>query len=265
MKPNRASTLIELSPEERRQVITLPSSIAKLTVVKHLVLYGSNLVRVPPEIGAMSGLEEFTPYTSYRLHWFPYEITRCRRLARSTVSTRALFGNFRLRPPFPKLTSSPDSLAGLDPERPDPGRWGPTALQGCSVCDGPIERGGLRQVWISLRVATDVLPLLVNACSPECVASLPGGARDHIPTLTEAAGSTSPRPTEASVEQPQFGLGYVSAVSALRLCALLRPRKTPHPARQGRRCSATGGPGAVGDRAKVRPSWSPRRCGRSRR
>ncbi|MEU4075513.1 leucine-rich repeat domain-containing protein [Streptomyces venezuelae] len=174
--------LIELSPEERRQVITLPPNIAKLTAVKHLVLYGSNLVRVPPEIGAMSSLEEFTPYTSYRLHWFPYEITRCRRLARSTVSTRALFGNFKLRPPFPKLTSSPDSLTGLDPERLDPGRWGPTALQGCSVCDGPIPQGGLQQVWISLRVATDVLPLLVNACSLECVASLPGGADNYIPT-----------------------------------------------------------------------------------
>lgn len=174
--------LIELSPEERRQVITLPPSIAKLTAVKHLVLYGSNLVRLPPEIGAMAGLEEFTPYTSYRLHWFPYEITRCRRLARSTVSTRTLFGNFKLRPPFPKLTSSPDSLTGPDPERLDPGCWGPTARHGCSVCDGPIPQGSLQQVWISLRVATDVLPLLVNACSSECVASLPGGARDHIST-----------------------------------------------------------------------------------
>lgn len=95
--------LIELSPEERRQVITLPPSIARLTAVRHLVLYGSNLVRIPTEIGAMTGLEEFTPYTSYRLHWFPYEITRCRKLTRSTVSTRALFGNYKLRVPFPRL------------------------------------------------------------------------------------------------------------------------------------------------------------------
>ncbi|MEU9864844.1 leucine-rich repeat domain-containing protein [Streptomyces sp. NPDC047971] len=174
--------LIELSPAERRQVVTLPPTIAKLTAVKHLVLYGSNLVRLPPEIGAMTSLEEFTPYTSYRLHWFPYEITRCRRLTRSTVSTRALFGNFKLRPPFPKLTSSPDSLTGLEPERLDAGRWGFTALKGCSVCDDPIAHGGLQQVWISLRVATDVLPLLVNACSAECVASLPGGADNYIPT-----------------------------------------------------------------------------------
>ncbi|MEU7005652.1 hypothetical protein [Streptomyces sp. NPDC046332] len=31
-------------------------------------------------------------------------------------------------------------------------------------------------------MATDVLPLLVSACSSECVAALPGGARDYIPT-----------------------------------------------------------------------------------
>jgi hypothetical protein len=40
----------------------LPPAIAKLTEVKHLVLYGTNLVRIPPEIGAMSALEVFAPY-----------------------------------------------------------------------------------------------------------------------------------------------------------------------------------------------------------
>jgi hypothetical protein len=184
--------LVELSPEERRQAISLPPSIAKLTAVKHFVLYGSNLVRIPPEIGAMTGLEEFTPYTSYRLHWFPYEITRCRKLTRSTVSTRALFGNYKLRPPFPKLRPSPDSVTDLGPERLDPGRWGATAVQGCSVCDGPIVQGGLHQAWISLRVATDVLPLLVNACSSECVAALPGGARDYIPTPHKGGRADQP-------------------------------------------------------------------------
>ncbi|MFE0699084.1 leucine-rich repeat domain-containing protein [Streptomyces sp. NPDC058872] len=186
--------LIGLSPEHRRQVVTLPPSIGTLTAVRHLVLYGSNLVRLPPEIGAMTGLEEFTPYTSYRLHWFPYEITRCRRLTRSTVSTRALFGNRKFRPPFPKLASSPDVLRGLDPERPDPGRWGPTNLRGCSVCDGPMAPGGLQQAWISLRVATDVLPLLVNACSPKCLAALPRGADDHIPTAHRGGRVDQPPP-----------------------------------------------------------------------
>ncbi|MEW5626240.1 leucine-rich repeat domain-containing protein [Streptomyces hydrogenans] len=173
--------LVELSPEERRQVITLPPSIATLTAVKHLMLYGSNLVRIPPEIGAMTSLEEFTPYTSYRLHWFPYEITRCRKLVRSTVSTRALFGNAKLRPPFPRLQPARGSVADLDLEGLDARRWGATAVRSCGVCDRPIAPGGLHQVWISLRVATDVLPLLVSACSPACVAELPAGAEGYGP------------------------------------------------------------------------------------
>src|SRR4051812_45673624 len=45
---------VDMTSAERREVITLPSAIAKLTDVKHLVLYGTNLVRIPPEIGAMS-------------------------------------------------------------------------------------------------------------------------------------------------------------------------------------------------------------------
>ncbi|MDQ1031275.1 hypothetical protein QF035_008857 [Streptomyces umbrinus] len=118
--------LTELSPEERRQIITLPPSIAQLTAVKHLVLYSSNLVRIPPQIGAMTNLEE-SPYTSYRLHWFPYEITRCRKLTRSTVSTRALFGNYKLRSPFPQLQPSLNSVADLDPGNLDPRHWGVTA------------------------------------------------------------------------------------------------------------------------------------------
>ncbi|MGW0424582.1 hypothetical protein [Streptomyces sp. NPDC003015] len=129
--------LTELSQEERRQIITLPPSIAQLTAVRRLVLYGSNPVRIPPEIGAMTSLEEFTPYTSYQLHWFPYEITRCRKLTRSTVSTRALFGNYKLRPPFPQLQPSPNSVADLDPGNRDPRHWGATTIHSCSVCDRP--------------------------------------------------------------------------------------------------------------------------------
>ena len=79
----------EMTPEQWTHIVTLPASIAKLKAVKHFILYGSSLVRIPPEIGEMTGLEQFTPYTSYRLHWYPYEITRCENLKRSTVSTRA--------------------------------------------------------------------------------------------------------------------------------------------------------------------------------
>jgi hypothetical protein len=169
------SPLVEMSPEERWQVITLPPSVGKLTAVKRLVLYRSNLVRLPPEVGAMAALEVFEPYTSPRLHWFPYELTRCRNLRSSTVSTRRIFGNFKYRPPFPALRQGP-----VPPDGPDPGLWGADSITSCSVCGGPIAERGVRQAWLSARVATDVLPLLVNACSDACVAALPPGAERYV-------------------------------------------------------------------------------------
>ncbi|MFG2043704.1 leucine-rich repeat domain-containing protein [Dactylosporangium sp. NPDC048998] len=170
---------VEMSAPERRQIVTLPPTIAKLTTVKRLVLYGTNLVRIPPEIGAMTSLEIFEPYTSHRLHWYPYELTRCAKLADSTVSTRVLYGNFKFRPPFPALR--PVTRAGeVDFDALDPAVWGADAVQTCSVCDGPIQ-GELRQVWISRLVGTDVLPMLVNACSAGCVTALPEPQSGYVP------------------------------------------------------------------------------------
>ncbi|MEU5001152.1 leucine-rich repeat domain-containing protein [Streptomyces sp. NPDC021622] len=186
--------LPELSPEERRQIVTLPPEIARLTEVKRLVVYGSNLVRIPPEIGAMTSLKGFSSYTSHRLHWFPYEITRCSRLVDSTVSTRSIFGNYKFRPPFPQLQPPRDSTAGIDLEHLDPARWGTTGLRTCSVCDEPLDRRGLHQAWISLAVATDVLPLLVNACSAECVEGLPTGARGYLPDTHRGGAVDQPAP-----------------------------------------------------------------------
>lgn len=145
-----------MTPEQWTQIVTLPPSIGRLKAVKHFILYGSSLVSIPPEIGEMSSLEQFTPYTSYRLHWFPYEITRCTKLDRSTVSTRALYGNCKYRPPFPKL-----------PQLHDP--YTPTK---CSVCGSPFGESAPLQYWVSLGVATDVLPLLVHACSRKCLSRI---------------------------------------------------------------------------------------------
>ncbi|WP_246002340.1 hypothetical protein [Allorhizocola rhizosphaerae] len=47
-----------------------------MTEVKHLVLYSTNLVRIPPEIAAMASLDVFEPHTSHRLHRYPHELTR---------------------------------------------------------------------------------------------------------------------------------------------------------------------------------------------
>jgi hypothetical protein len=145
------------------------------------MIYGSNLVRIPPEIGEMTSLEEFTPYTSYRLHWFPYEITRCKNLGESTVSTRALYGNYKNRAPFPRLWPVERRTAAKRP---------------CSVCGQTFTDAGAHRVWISLRVATDVLPLLVNACSEECVRQLPKPAEGYVPF---------PHKGGLAVQQPALG------------------------------------------------------------
>ncbi|GAB1822669.1 hypothetical protein [Herbidospora sp. RD11066] len=171
---------VGMSASERRQIVTLPPAIANLTAVKHLVLYGTNLVRIPPEIGAMTSLETFVPYTSHRLHWYPYELTRCAKLADSTVSTRVLYGNFKFRPPFPKLMPVTGAEAA-DFAALDPGVWGTDAVRTCSICDGPVQDEHY-QVWISRWVGTDVLPLLVNACSAACVAALPEPHPGYVPT-----------------------------------------------------------------------------------
>lgn len=157
----------EMTTEQRFQIKTLPRSIGTLQHVKHLMLYSSMLVRIPPEIGELASLEEFTPYTSHRLHWFPYEITRCKNLRRSTVSTRSLYGNYKYRPPFPRL---PNLHPMLVPEH-------------CSICRAPLAGTTPRQYWVSLSVATDVLPLLVLACSHTCVALLPTPPADYVQQL----------------------------------------------------------------------------------
>ncbi len=150
--------------------------------VKRLDLYGSCLVPIPPEIGEMAALEEFTPYTSYRLLWFPYEMTRCRNLRDSTVSTRALYGNYKYRPPFPRLDSGAPTAPGRkEPDRLPLRRWAGSRTRPCSVCDRPFEDRRLHRVWVSLPVATDVLPLLVNACSEECVGKLPAPPEWEVP------------------------------------------------------------------------------------
>jgi len=175
--------LREMGPVDRSRIVTLPATIAKLKAVKSLSLYGSNLVRVPPEIGEMSALEEFDPYTSYRLHWLPYEITHCENLRESRVSTRALYGNYKYRPPFPLLDpGAPTGPGRKEPARLPLKRWEGTATRPCSVCGESFEDRRRHRVWVSLRVATDVLPLLVNACSEECVGMLPVPPDGYVPT-----------------------------------------------------------------------------------
>jgi hypothetical protein len=132
---------------------TLPKEIGKLKKLKHLMVYGSNLARLPQEIGQLEALEKFTPYSSYGLRWFPYEITRCTNLKDSTVSTRVLFGNYKNKKGFPDLKNNP-----VDYHRGNK----------CSICDKNEIDIRFEQYWVSCQVATDVLPLLVIVCSDKC-------------------------------------------------------------------------------------------------
>jgi len=156
-------------------LVTLPPTIAKLKKVRRIDLTGSHVLRIPPEIGEMGSLESFDTYMSYRLHWYPYEIVRRGPMLReSMMSTRALYGNPKLQPPFPSLVN-PDEPHALNL----PGLVSP--VRPCSVCTRPFEDFRKHRVWISLRVATDVMPLLVNACSRECVLSLPSPPDGYHP------------------------------------------------------------------------------------
>jgi hypothetical protein len=154
--------LARLQGDQRQQIITLPASIERLKDVRELRLYGSHLVRVPSQIAGMASLEYLDVYTSYRLHFFPYEITKCGSLSRSRVSTRALYGNYKHRPLFPDLKrpENHDALQQLAPAV-------------CSVCQQPHGSSAPVWRWITLAVGTDWLPLLVTACSMECIDALP--------------------------------------------------------------------------------------------
>lgn len=170
---------LQMPAELWTQISTLPASIAKLTSVKRLYLYGSNLARLPSEIGLMESLEELDIYTSYRLHWLPYEVTHCKKLTQSRASTRALYGNYKFRPPFPKLGD--DTLKAS---------FGSTT---CSVCKQHCPPESIRQVWLSLRVAADVFPLLVNACSEKCILALPEPPKGYVKHPHEG-GLSLPQP-----------------------------------------------------------------------
>ncbi|MDY3318179.1 hypothetical protein PG637_01995 [Riemerella anatipestifer] len=156
----------ELGPELFSQIYTLPESIGKLKNVKKMWLYGSKLQSIPPQIGEMTSLEYFDPYTSYDLHWFPYEITKCVHLKDSRVSTRALYGNYKNRKTFPDLSNNPV-------------RYNSETVK-CSVCEKEMTYEQTNQKWITLRVGTDDLPLLTNLCSTECENKLPKPKKGYV-------------------------------------------------------------------------------------
>lgn len=148
---------ITIPADHWSDVVSLPAEIKSLAVVSQLRLYGSHLRRLPPEIGSLSALRSLDIYTSYSLHWLPYEVTRCKLLCDTRMSTRALYGNTKTRLPFPRLS----------------GPHGALQPQTCSVCDKPFTERGALPFWTTQRIGTDMTPLLAHCCSPECTARIP--------------------------------------------------------------------------------------------
>lgn len=172
-----------LGPELYAGIFTLPESIGKLKRVTKIHLYGSKLKRIPPEIGEMTALTHFDVYTSYGLQWFPYELTRCKNLVQSRVSTRVLYGNYKNRLHFPWLKGNPVRYHGDTVK--------------CSVCGCEISYDKTWQLWISLKVGTDVLPLLVNSCSKQCTDSLPTPHPNYV-QLAHRGGTSVEQPSDSN-------------------------------------------------------------------
>jgi len=145
-----------MDKEDYYALNTLPVTIGSLKALKKLGIYGSNISWIPKEISGCENLQEFTPYQSHRLHWLPYEIKKCENLTESTISTRALYGNYKTRSPFPDLKE-------------DKWLWSENN-ELCSVCDE--QSVSLQQYWISEKVATDIVPLLVSVCSVTCLSKV---------------------------------------------------------------------------------------------
>ncbi len=164
-----------LGQEMFEQIHTLPETISKLVSVKRVLLYGSKLKAIPSEIGEMKALEYLDLYTSYDLHWLPFEITHCNNLKQTKFSTRALYGNYKNRMPFPDLTKSAEGDTKDSVK--------------CSVCKKDIPGSKLKQVWISLLSGTDVLPLLTNLCSIECESALPGAPEGYVRTTHQGGAN----------------------------------------------------------------------------
>ena len=149
--------------QDYKSLNTLPNTIGNLKDLEILILYGSDVSSIPPEISGCENLTIFEPYTSYRLHWFPYEIKYCKNLSKSCISTRALYGNFKYHPPFPNLRNT---------------RWNwPQGIMHCSICG--TETNNVTQYWISQKVATDVMPLLVSVCGNTCREIIGDGANGY--------------------------------------------------------------------------------------
>lgn len=77
-----------------------------------------------------------------------------------------MYGNWKNRMGFLRLNYNPVRYSG--------------DAVNCSVCGKSMTYEQTNQLWISLKVGTDILPLLTNLCSKECEHKLPSPPEDYI-------------------------------------------------------------------------------------
>lgn len=90
-----------------------------------------------------------------------------KKLKDSTISTRALYGNYKNRKGFPNLKNNPV-------------RYSENNKVHCSICKKKMTYDETNQLWISLSIGTDITPLLINSCSKECEDKLPDSPKNYI-------------------------------------------------------------------------------------
>ena len=183
---------VGLNIAEWCHVTVLPEAVLRMkSHVKRLRLYGSHIQRIPAWIKQLTMLEEIDPYTSYGLHWFPFEIVHCEKLRSSRVSTRAYYGNEKNALGYPQLDSdpSPNGMKRLFPLQYLAARvceahniplppYATDVLAAqrdaeCSVCFKRYVSVESYTYWITRHLAShDVVPMLVHACSLHCVETL---------------------------------------------------------------------------------------------
>lgn len=165
------------------QADALPRAVYKFRNLRRLVCYGSKITHVSPQVALLRNLKEFIPYTSYGLHWLPFEI-RHTRTRKAHISRRALYGFLEYRQhrslnpvprlPWPRGAKALTEIAarvvlghGLH-EREEltlPMLEYLRTAHRCSYCRGPYW-DTFYPCWTFW--TWDRVPLLALACSVEC-------------------------------------------------------------------------------------------------
>lgn len=172
---------------------TIPEELGKLSDLRYICAYGSNLHRLPRSIGHLRNLKGLDLYTSYQLHYLPGEVVRC-QLRESRFSTRALLNNHKNALPMPLLRNPTEAVRAsfssaligetLARCRNQSGSELPRGVisiilghlgpwDRCTLCSRQYVWGTGAQVWSHQMVGTDEQGLLSCVCSLECASVVP--------------------------------------------------------------------------------------------